>query len=68
MQRANKTAALFLVKPCIVLVARFMGPGPLRLRMVKLAHNLDGHNLVLIHPPTVGYLERTPVQPASRAA
>lgn len=30
-----------VVKPLVILAARFMGPGPLRLRMVKLAHELD---------------------------
>jgi hypothetical protein len=30
-----------VVKPLVVLAARLMGPGPLRLRMVKLAHELD---------------------------
>jgi hypothetical protein len=25
----------------VVLAARFLGPGPLRLKMVKLAHELD---------------------------
>jgi hypothetical protein len=31
------------VKPFVVLAARTLGPGPLRLKMVKLAHDLtDG--------------------------
>ena len=30
-----------VVKPLVVFAARLMGPGPLRLRMVKLAHELD---------------------------
>ena len=30
-----------VVRPLVVLVARFLGPGPLRLKMVKLAHELD---------------------------
>jgi hypothetical protein len=29
-------------KPLVVLAARFLGPGPLRLKMVRLAHELDG--------------------------
>ena len=28
-------------KPLVILAAKFMGPGPRRLRMVKLAHELD---------------------------
>jgi hypothetical protein len=30
-----------VVRPFILLAARVMGPGPLRLKMVKLAHELD---------------------------
>ena len=30
-----------VVKPLVVLAAKFLGPGPLRLKMVKLAHELD---------------------------
>jgi hypothetical protein len=30
-----------VVKPLVVLAAKFLGPGPLRLKMVKLAHQLD---------------------------
>jgi len=30
-----------VVRPFVLLAARVMGPGPLRLRMVKLAHELD---------------------------
>ncbi|HEV2140851.1 MAG TPA: hypothetical protein VGT01_06625 [Candidatus Dormibacteraeota bacterium] len=34
---ANPTVA----RPLVILFARFLGPGPLRLKMVKLAHVLD---------------------------
>jgi hypothetical protein len=30
-----------VVRPFVLLAARFIGPGPLRLKMVKLAHELD---------------------------
>jgi hypothetical protein len=30
-----------VVRPFVLLAARVMGPGPLRLKMVKLAHELD---------------------------
>jgi hypothetical protein len=30
-----------VVKPLVLLAAKVMGPGPLRLKMVKLAHELD---------------------------
>jgi hypothetical protein len=33
-------------RPLVVLVARFLGPGPLRLRMVKLAHELDDRQVL----------------------
>ena len=29
-----------VVRPLVLLAARVMGPGPLRLKMVKLAHDL----------------------------
>ncbi len=29
------------VRPFVVLAARVMGPGPLRLKLVRLAHELD---------------------------
>ena len=36
------TNGLVNVRPFVVLAARVMGPGPLRLKLVKLAHELDG--------------------------
>jgi hypothetical protein len=30
-----------VVKPLVLLAAKVMGPGPLRLKMVKLAHKID---------------------------
>jgi hypothetical protein len=30
-----------VVRPLVVLAAKLLGPGPLRLKMVKLAHVLD---------------------------
>ncbi len=35
-----------VARPLIVLVARFLGPGPLRLKMVKLAHELDDRQVL----------------------
>jgi hypothetical protein len=32
-------------KPFVLLAARIMGPGPLRLKMVKLAHELDDRHV-----------------------
>ena len=37
----SDVSAAPVVKPLVVLAARFLGPGPLRLKMVKLAHELD---------------------------
>jgi len=35
------SATPVVVKPLVLLAAKVMGPGPLRLKMVKLAHELD---------------------------
>jgi hypothetical protein len=32
---------VLLVRPVVVLAAKFVGTGPLRLKLVKLAHELD---------------------------
>jgi hypothetical protein len=37
---SDMVSARPVVKPLVVFAARLMGPGPLRLRMVKLAHEL----------------------------
>jgi len=34
-----------VVKPYVLLAARLVGPGPLRLKMVKLAHELDDRHV-----------------------
>jgi hypothetical protein len=39
--RGDVVNAKPVVKPLVVLAAKFLGPGPLRLKMVKLAHDLD---------------------------
>jgi hypothetical protein len=39
----HRTSRRLLLKPFVVLAARCLGPGPLRLQMVRLAHELgDG--------------------------
>jgi hypothetical protein len=41
----HQTGRRVIVKPFVVLAAKCLGPGPLRLHMVKLAHELgDGDN------------------------
>jgi hypothetical protein len=61
ISRVNGSASHMLVKPFVVFAARALGPGPTRLRLVKLAHNLD-------HNPYIVDDDRASVQPTSRAA
>jgi hypothetical protein len=41
LHRVNGSATVFFVRPFVVMAARALGPGPTRLRLVKLAHNLS---------------------------
>ena len=44
-QTLNRTGRRMIVKPFVVFAARCLGPGPLRLQMVKLAHEMgEGQN------------------------
>ena len=69
ISRVNGSAGHMLVKPFVVFAARALGPGPTRLRLVKLAHNLD-------HQPYIGMADgfsltdddRAAAHPTSRAA
>lgn len=66
---ADGRASVVLLRPMVVLAARVMGPGPARLRMVKLAHHLGGHRLTVVQPEVGGQgFEGAPVQPTTRAA
>ncbi len=47
----NGSASHFLARPFVVMAARALGPGPTRLRLVKLAHNLN-------HDPSILQLKR----------
>jgi hypothetical protein len=41
----HRTGTRVIVRPFVVLAAKCLGPGPLRLQMVKLAHELgEGQN------------------------
>jgi hypothetical protein len=72
----NGSASHVLVRPFVVFAARALGPGPTRLRLVKLAHNLD--HQALLAPAVAdagahgGDGDRTAaaaaVQPSTRAA
>jgi len=42
----NGSASIVLVRPFVVMAARVLGPGPTRLRLVKLAHNLGQNGFV----------------------
>jgi hypothetical protein len=59
----NGTAGGLLVKPLVVMAARTLGPGPTRLKLVKLAHNL-GKPGALAGQPELAYVE----EPTQRAA
>ncbi len=59
--RVNGAASHVLVKPFVVMAARVLGPGPTRLKLVRLAHNLSPNELVADEHPTPG-------QPNQRAA
>jgi hypothetical protein len=68
IRKVNGSASHFLVKPVVVMAARVLGPGPTRLRLVKLAHNLGQNGAPaqpgeLVHDPT-----KPAVQPTRRAA
>jgi hypothetical protein len=68
LRKVNGTASLFLVKPLVVMAARALGPGPARLRLVKLAHNLEPRGAA---PEVEGRFVERPkpaVQPSKRAA
>jgi hypothetical protein len=58
-----------LVRPFVVVAARVLGPGPMRLKMVKLAHNLSDSGVVVAPVGGFGGEELGPAtQPTSRAA
>lgn len=67
IDRGRDTASVILFKPFIVLAARTLGPGPTRLRLVKLAHSIGRNGLTVVEP-TERFVEGAPVQPTSRAA
>jgi len=49
ISRVNGSASHPLVKPFVVFAARALGPGPTRLRLVRLAHNLDPQPLAPVN-------------------
>jgi hypothetical protein len=69
LDKLNGSPSAILVKPFVVLAAKVLGPGPTRLRLVKLAHSLGPHGS-LVELRQRGYKadEEPAVQPTSRAA
>jgi hypothetical protein len=68
LRKMNGTASLILVKPLVVMAARVLGPGPTRLRLVKLAHNLDPGGAALVTERRLVERPKPVVQPSKRAA
>ncbi len=46
----NGSASHAIMRPMVVLAARALGPGPTRLKLVKLAHNLANSATVVELP------------------
>ena len=73
LHRMNGSAGVFLVRPLVVMAARVLGPGRVRLKLVKLAHNLSTPSLAiapeeLFGPPDLFDYDDAPAQPTRRAA
>ena len=68
IRKVNGSASLFLVKPVVVMAARVLGPGPTRLRLVKLAHNLAQTGDVPEPMKVTRGPQKPAVQPTTRAA
>lgn len=64
--RVSASASHVIVKPFVVMAARALGPGPTRLKLVKLAHNLSPDPLA----PYFLHADEQPAagQPSKRAA
>jgi hypothetical protein len=71
LRMVNGSASHILIRPMIVMAARALGPGPTRLRLVKLAHNLS-HTATVVELPRAendaSVSAGQPVQPTRRAA
>jgi hypothetical protein len=69
LHRMNGPASQFFFRPFVVMAARALGPGPTRLKLVKLAHNLGGHQTPA-GPIELNYVEDrgAGAEPTQRAA
>lgn len=65
-QLGNGSASAVIVRPFAVMAARVLGPGPLRLKMVRLAHNMGP--VALASESDFGGEDGESVQPTQRAA
>lgn len=64
--RKGSAAGTILFKPFVVIAAKAFGPGPTRLRLVKLAHHLGRPGIVA--EPDNDLADGATAQPARRAA
>ncbi|HUE68248.1 MAG TPA: hypothetical protein VMP38_08705 [Candidatus Acidoferrum sp.] len=62
----NGSASHIIVRPIVVMAARVLGPGPTRLKLVKLAHNLGNSGAVVELP--LGDVASAASEPSQRAA
>src|SRR5690348_12031734 len=69
LHRMHASANLFLMRPFVVMAARALGPGPTRLKLVKLAPNLSAPELVAEPARDLAYVDgHASSQPTQRAA
>jgi hypothetical protein len=67
LHRVNGSAGHAVVRPLVVMAARALGPGRTRLRLVKLAHNLDRQPFIADHVER--FRDEVPAsRPTTRAA
>jgi hypothetical protein len=68
-QMVNGSASHLIVRPMVVMAARVLGPGPTRLKLVKLAHNL-GTSATVVELPLGDHDDGATAasQPTQRAA
>ncbi len=57
-----------MARPFIVLAAKFLGPGPTRLRLVKLAHGMGGGMVAPAKNGHAGDVQGHAHLPSERAA
>lgn len=68
IRKVNGAATVVFVKPLVVMAARVLGPGPTRLRLVKLAHHLGQNGVVVETEGRFGERPKPAAEPTGRAA